>query len=48
VDHVIWTGCRILKLTSNFEMFIYFFVFTGSKKNCSLSKAAQKKISHQN
>ena len=25
-DHVIWTGCRILQLASNVEMFIYFFV----------------------
>ena len=25
--HVIWTGRRMLKLASNFEMFNYFFVF---------------------
>ena len=27
VEHVIWTGCRILKLALTFEMFIHFFVF---------------------
>ena len=31
--HVIWTGRRMLKLVSNFEMFNYFFVFW-----CHLSK----------
>ena len=25
-DHVIWTGCRILKLVSNVDMFIYFSI----------------------
>ena len=26
IDHVIWTGYRMLKLASNFEVFVYFFV----------------------
>ena len=37
-NHVIWTGCRILKLVSNVDRFIYFFVFCLIKKkrmNCS-------------
>ena len=32
VDHVIWMGCRILKLASNFEMFVYFFCFLLDRK----------------
>ena len=36
VDHVIWTGCRILKLASNFEMFVYFFVFCLIEKKNEL------------
>ena len=30
--HVIWTGRRMLKLASNFEMFNYFFVFCWIEK----------------
>ena len=33
VDHVIWTGYQILKLASNFEMFIKFFVFCRIEKD---------------
>ena len=32
VNHVIWTGRRILKLASNVEMFIYYFVYSLIKK----------------
>ena len=30
-DHFIWTGHQILKLLSNFEMFIYFFCWIKKK-----------------
>ena len=36
MDHVIWVGRQILKLSSNFEMFIYFFVFYWIKKKDEL------------
>ena len=36
MDHVICTGCRMLKLASNFEMFIYFFVFCRIEKKDEL------------
>ena len=36
MDHVIWMGHRILKLASNFEMFIYSFVFGWIDKKVEL------------
>ena len=32
MDHVIWTGCQILKLVSNVDIFIYFFCFLLDRK----------------
>ena len=36
MDNVIWTGCRILKLTLNVEIFIYLFVYSLIKKKYEL------------
>ena len=36
MDHVIWMGHQILKLASNFEMFIYSFVFGWIEKKVEL------------
>ena len=36
MDHVNWTGRQMLKLASNFEMYIYFFVFCWIEKKDEL------------
>ena len=36
MDHVIWIGRQMLKLVSNFETFIYFFVLCLIEKKAEL------------